>query len=267
MRPPSSPTLAPTPPMFPPLSLSLAWMATGRRGAVQVLAAGGAAGVFGMFALFGASQAWAQAKSSVINGIYTCTTQDGRRLTSDRPIPECASREQRLLNSDGSVRRMVPPAMSPEEQAAAEARKRQLDNEKALQADAVRRDRNLLLRYKDEAAHQRAREAALDDIRKAMQLSEKRLKDLAAERKPLLDETEFYKGKRLPFKLQHQLDTNKAAADAQQESIENQRAEMVRLNGLFDDELARLRRMWAGAAPGMMDVKATPPTASGPASR
>ncbi|ALV09155.1 hypothetical protein DES44_3920 [Roseateles depolymerans] len=214
----------------------------------------------------------AQDKSTTIGGIYTCVTQDGRKLTSDRPIPECASREQRLLNTDGSTRRMVPPAMSPEEQAAAEARKRQLDNEKALQQDAIRRDRNLLQRYKDEAAHQRAREAALDDIRKAMQLSEQRLKDLSAERKPLMEETEFYKGKRLPFKLQHQLDTNEAAAAAQRESIENQRAEIVRLNRIFDDELARLRRMWAGQPPGMPDkpvatkVAPTVPP-SGPASR
>ncbi len=258
MRPPQSLTPPPslTPTMPHPLSRPLPWMAAS--GAALVLAAVG---------MFGTSSAYAQGKGTVVNGIYTCTTQDGRRLTSDRPIPECASREQRLLNSDGSVRRMVPPAMSPEEQAAAEVRRRQLENEKAMQADAVRRDRNLLQRYKDEASHQRAREAALDDIRKAMQLSEKRLKDLAAERKPLLDETEFYKGKRLPFKLQHQLDTNKAATDAQQESIENQRAEMVRLNGIFDEELARLRRMWAGAAPGLMDVKSTPAAASGPASR
>lgn len=208
-----------------------------------------------------------------LSGIYTCVTQDGRKLTSDRPIPECANREQRLLNTDGSTRRMVPPAMSPEEQAAAEARKRQQDNEKALQQDAIRRDRNLLLRYKDEASHQRAREAALDDIRKAMQLSEQRLKDLSAERKPLLDETEFYKGKRLPFKLQHQLDTNEAAAAAQRESIENQRAEMVRLNRIFDDELSRLRRMWAGQPPGMPDKPTSSPMSSptvpptGPASR
>ncbi len=229
-----------------------------------------------MAGLWTAAPALAQSKGPSISGIYTCVTQDGRKLTSDRPIPECANREQRLLNTDGSTRRMVPPAMSPEEQAAAEARKRQQDNELALRQDAIRRDRNLLQRYKDEASHQRAREAALDDIRKAMQLSEQRLKDLSAERKPLQEETEFYKGKRLPFKLQHQLDTNEAAAAAQRESIENQRAEMVRLNRIFDDELGRLRRMWAGQPPGLPD-KPAPSTAtssasptvppSGPASR
>lgn len=194
--------------------------------------------------------------------IYTCTTADGRRLTSDRPIAECLTREQRLLNSDGSVRRTMAPSLSPEEQAAAEARMRAAEVQRAAQQDAVRRDRNLAARYRDEAAHQRAREAALDDLRQAMQSSEKRLKDLAAERKPLLDDAEFYKGKRLPFKLQHQLETNEAAAAAQRESIENQKAEMVRVNRLFDEDLARLRKLWAGAAPGTLDKAGSAPNSA-----
>ena len=207
----------------------------------------------------------AQTKPPTASSIYTCTTNDGRRLTSDRPIPECQAREQRVLNSDGSVRKMMPPAMSPEEQAAADQRKRLEDVQRAAQQDAVRRDRNLLLRYADQAAHQRAREAALDDLREAMQQSEKRLQVLASERKPMLDEVEFYKGKRVPIKLQHQLDMNDASAAAQRESIENQKAEMVRVNKLYDEELGRLKRLWAGAAPGLPDSKPATPAGSQPA--
>ncbi|UXH78207.1 hypothetical protein [Roseateles amylovorans] len=205
----------------------------------------------------------AQGQPSGPSSIYSCTTADGRKLTSDRPIPECAAREQRVLNSDGSVRKMMPPTLSPEEQAVADARQRAAEVQRLALQDAVRRDRNLLQRYRDEPAHQRAREAALDDIRQAMQLSEKRLKDLAAERKPMQEEAEFYKGKRLPLKLQHQMDMNDAAAEAQRQSIENQRAELVRVNRLFDEELSRLKRMWAGGAPGSLE-KATLPL---PASR
>lgn len=205
-----------------------------------------------------ATAAQAQTKPPGAASIYTCTTPDGRRLTSDRPIPECQSREQRMLNSDGSMRKTLPPAMSPEEQALAEQRRRTEEVQRAAQQDAVRRDRNLLLRYADEATHRRARESALDDIRQAMQQSEKRLKDLATERKPLNDEAEFYKGKRLPLKLQHQLDTNEAAAEAQRDSIDNQKAEIVRVNRLYDDELARLKRLWGGAPPGSLEKPAAP---------
>jgi len=215
----------------------------------------------------------AQTKAPPPSSIYTCTTPDGRRLTSDRPIPECQTREQRVLNSDGSVKKMMPPAMTPDEQAAAEQRKRAEDVQRAALQDAIRRDRNLLQRYADQSAHQRAREAALDDIREAMDQSEKRIQALTAERKPMLDEAEFYKGKRIPLKLQHQLDTNEVAVTAQRESIENQKAEIVRVNKLYDEELARLKRLWAGAAPGSLDksgaplpAAAKPPVQASPAS-
>jgi hypothetical protein len=76
------------------------------------------------------------------------------------------------------------------------------------------------------------------------------MEELAAERKPLLQEAEFYKGKQLPAKLKQQLDANDAAVDAQRSAIQNQQAELERINRLYDAELARLRRLWAGAPPG-----------------
>ncbi|MDT9001031.1 hypothetical protein RQP53_17265 [Paucibacter sp. APW11] len=199
----------------------------------------------------------AQAPAPRLGSIYSCTTPDGRKLTSDRPIADCASREQRILNSDGSQRGVLPPAMSPEERAVAEANERKLALERARQADAVRRDRNLMTRFPTEDVHQRAREAALDDIKTAMRSSESRIKSLAVERKPLLDEAEFYKGKALPPKLKQQLDANDVAVEAQRTLIENQKAEMVRVNKNYDAELARLKRLWAGAAPGASEKSAS----------
>jgi hypothetical protein len=85
-----------------------------------------------------------------------------------------------------------------------------------------------------------------------MKASEKRMEELAAERKPLLQEMEFYKGKPLPAKLKQQLDANDAAVEAQRSAIQNQQAELERINRLYDNELARLKRLWAGAAPGTL---------------
>jgi hypothetical protein len=185
-------------------------------------------------------------------GIYTCTTADGRKLTGDRPIPECTSREQRVLNPDGSQRTTLPPFLSPEERSAKEAADRRAAAERIAQQDAIRRDRSLMLRYPNEASHQRARNAALDDANKAMRISERRIKDLTVERKPLLDEGEFYKGRPLPAKLKQALDANDAGIEAQQVLVENQKAELVRINARFDAELARLKKLWAGATPGSM---------------
>jgi hypothetical protein len=185
-------------------------------------------------------------------GIYTCIDDKGRRLTADRPIPECTNREQKLLNRDGSVRGVQPPTLTAEERAEKESRDRAANEARAAQADAVRRDRNLTARYPTEAAHNRGREAALDTVRLAIKSTELRLRDLAAERKPLLAEAEFYVGKNLPGKLRAAMDANDAAIEAQRSAVGNQTAELDRINKLYDAELARLRALWSGAPAGSL---------------
>ena len=102
-------------------------------------------------------------------------------------------------------------------------------------------------RFPNEAAHLRARNTALDDAIKAMSASERRLKDLAQERKPLNDEAEFYKRKELPPMLKQQLDSNDALLGAQKQLSQNQQGEMVRINRVFDDQLVQLRKLLAGS--------------------
>ena len=206
--------------------------------------------VLALAAAFVAAAAWAQPKAPEA-AIYTCTI-GARKITADRPIAECADREQRILNKDGSLRAVLPPSMTAEERADREARDRRAAEVRAAQNDAVRRDRNLMARYPSEDAHNRAREAALDTVRLAIRASDQRLKELAVERKPILDETEFYKGRALPLKLRQQLDANDASTEAQRSAMTNQEAELVRINRLYDTELDRLRRLWSGAQPGTL---------------
>ena len=208
---------------------------------------------------------WAQpaAPASGAGGIYTCVDDQGRRLTSDRPIAECSGREQRVLNRDGSLRNVLPPTLTADERAEKEARDRRMAEARTAQSDAVRRDRNLMQRYPNEAAHQKAREAALDNVRAAMGASEQRLRELAAERKPLTDEAEFYKGRTVPPVLKGQLDANDAAVDAQRSAMLGQQTELGRVNRLYDAELERLKKLWAGAQPGSLgpvspEAKAAP---------
>jgi len=219
--------------------------------------------------MLAAASPWAaaQTKSEAATSIYTCVDDKGRKLTADRPIPECAAKEQRVLNRDGSLKAVHPPTLSAEERADKEARERKLAEARATQADAVRRDRNLVARYPNEEPHRRAREAALDTVRLAIRASELRLRELATERKPLLEEAEFYKGKPMPLKLRQQLDANDASYEAQRSAAANQEAELGRISRLYDAELDRLRRLWSGAAPGSLgplpsaqaDAGAAPP--------
>ena len=197
---------------------------------------------------------WAVAgcASATAASIYSCTDATGRRLTSDRPILECAGREQRVLNADGSVNAVLAPTLTSDERADKEARERDAAIERAARQDAVRRDRNLLARFPDEAAHHKAREAALDDVRKSVLVSKGRVALLTAERKSLMNEAEFYTAKAMPGKLKALLDANDASTEAQRSLIQNQQAEVVRINTLYDAELARLRKLWAGVQPGSL---------------
>jgi hypothetical protein len=194
----------------------------------------------------------AQPEQKIINGIYTCVDAQGRRITSDRPIRECLDREQAELNSDGSVRRRLPPSLTADERAAAEEAARRKAAIESTRNDAARRDRNLMARYKDEASHLKARESGLELVRRLVKSSQQRLIDLEHERKTLQDEAEFYKGKDLPPRLKAQFDANTVTTDAQRSLVATHQAELNRLTVFYDEELARLRKLWAGATPGSM---------------
>ncbi|WP_140634773.1 DUF4124 domain-containing protein [Methylibium rhizosphaerae] len=208
--------------------------------------------VFAALLLLSSGAACFAAPDSGAGSIYTCIDARGRKLTSDRPILECLDREQRVLNKDGSQRQTLPPSMTADERAAVEEAERRKAAERVARQDAIRRDRNLLNRFPNLAAHNRAREAALDDVRKAVKASEQRLAAIEAERKPLLNEAEFYKGKQLPAKLKTQLEFIDVTAEAQKTLVQNQQAEVVRITALYDQELERLKKLWAGAQPGSL---------------
>jgi hypothetical protein len=171
------------------------------------------------------------------------------------------------------LRTVLPPTLTAEERAEKEARERAEMEARAAAADAVRRDRNLKARFPNEEAHARAREAALDTVRAAIKTTESRLRALAAERKPLLDEAEFYQGRTLPPRLKAAIDANDAAVEAQRGSQATQEAELSRVNRLYDAELERLRKLWAGAPSGSLGplpgvpAPAAAPSPGRPASR
>jgi hypothetical protein len=183
-------------------------------------------------------------------GIYSCTDAKGRRYTSDRPVPECQDREQRMLNNDGSVRKVLPPAMTPSERTEADARELQATQLRAAQQEAARRDRMLMLRYPNQAAHDAARNAALDDLRQSIALIERRLATLVEERKPLVQEATSHVKTPVPLKLRQQINANEAATGAQRDLVQAQQTELVRLTERYDAELATLKRLWGGTAPG-----------------
>ncbi|RYF46674.1 MAG: DUF4124 domain-containing protein, partial [Comamonadaceae bacterium] len=145
-----------------------------------------------LLATLGAELALAQPQGAA-GGIYTCVDRNGRRLTADRPIPECLDREQRELSPSGMTRRQIGPSLTELERAALEAQKRKEAEEHARVVDERRRERVLVARYPNKAAHDVERAAALQLVDDVTSTAEKRINELKVERKKLDVEMEFYK--------------------------------------------------------------------------
>ncbi|MFI4930432.1 MAG: hypothetical protein ACHP83_09345 [Burkholderiales bacterium] len=207
--------------------------------------------VVSAFALL-CSASWGQAAPPGGGGVYRCKDDQGHYITRDRYIAECWDKEQEILNPDGSRRSLVPPTLTPDERARREAAEQAKRDAEAARKDAIKYDRNLLRRYPDKAAHDKDRASALERLRLAIQSAEARLQELAAERKRLADEAEFYRGRPLPPALKQQLEGNDVSAAAQRNAIKNSQAEQERINVQFDVQLARLRNLWGDAQPGSL---------------
>jgi hypothetical protein len=194
--------------------------------------------------------AWAQ-QPPVIAGVYTCTDAKGRKLTADRPIAECTDREQKVLNPSGTVKAKVGPSLTAQEKIELEQKNKQAEEERNRAAEEKRRDRALLTRYPNKGVHDQERAEALSQIDVVVRAATTRLKELDRQRAAIDEEMEFYKKDptRAPAYLRRQQEENAQSQLVQRRFIADQEGEIRRVNARFDDELGRLKALWAQMAP------------------
>lgn len=202
--------------------------------------------------LYGSAMAQGVQGSS---GIYTCVDAKGRKLTSDRPILECIDRTQQEITPAGTVRRVIGPSLTAQERAAQEEKDKQLAEERAREAEDKRRDRALLLRYPNREVHDKERRLALEQIDEVIKAAAKRTIELAEQRKTINAEMEFYvkDPSKAPAALKRRVEENDASVAVSKRFIADQDMEKKRVNTRFDEELVKLKQLWA-----MMGVPAAP---------
>lgn len=195
--------------------------------------------------------ALAQSKSgSAAQSIYTCVDANGRRITSDRPIAACLDREQQRLGRTGTVREVIPPSYTREEREKLEAERRAEAEKEARIQEEKRRDRALLVRYPNQAVHDKERQEALAQIDEVISAVNKREVALVAQRKDIDTEFEFYSGDvaKAPMWLKRKREDNEKQMEVQKRFLADQIQEKQRVNARFDEELVKLKQLWAAQA-------------------
>jgi hypothetical protein len=193
--------------------------------------------------------AQSQASGAPQTFMYSCVA-NGRTYTSDRPPAECANSDIRELNRDGSVRRVMPRPLTPEEQRAKALETKKKFEDEERQIAQRRRDRSLLEAYANEEEIEAGRKKALESAEQTIQRSNERLAILAKERKRLDDEAEFYKKREQPISLKYGFEQNSQSVTTEEKVIVEARGEIARINQRFDAERRRFRELLAqGARP------------------
>lgn len=172
--------------------------------------------------------------------------RNGRKLTADRPIPECLDREQRELGPSGTVRRQIGPSLTEHERAAQDVQRRKEAEERARAVEERRRERVLTTRYPDKATHDVERAAAIQTVEDVTATAENRITELRQQRQTFDMEMEFYKKdlNKAPMGLRRKIAENEESIAEQQRFLAGQDQEKRRVHQRFDAELAQLRKLW-----------------------
>lgn len=177
--------------------------------------------------------------------IFVCKDAAGRTITSDRPIPECAGRVIRELDSAGRTRREIRPPPSAEEK-----RQMQLQEEKRkadeLAAEEQRRnDRLLRSRFHSEEDLEAARLKSLEPVEEQLKRERHFLVEAEKQHKKTQAETESLKKRNasVPVALQQQLDDEAQMVSLATNKIQEYEAEIVQINVKYDAMLKRYREL------------------------
>src|SRR3989344_5456993 len=152
--------------------------------------------------------------------------------------------------------RQIGPSLTELERAAQDAQNRKDAEERARVVEERRRERVLVARYPDKAAHDVERAAAIQMVDDVTATAEKRMLELKAERKKLDVEMEFYKKdpNKAPMTLRRKIAEIDDSLAEQQRFIAGQDQEKRRVHARFDTELSQLRKLW--------DAQRVPPSAA-----
>lgn len=177
--------------------------------------------------------------------VYTCTTASGRKITADRPIAECADREQRELSTGTGRVTIIKPKQTEAERWAAQEQIKRAEQAKEQALQQQRRDQLLLVRYPDEAALEEKRTQMLDDVKKRWAPTLREQAEIDARRKAISLEAEERRktGKAADYSSAKEAVQLERRTLQLRPMMEKVQAALDQINADMDADLARLREL------------------------
>jgi len=206
----------------------------GGRGAGLPVKWAGPAGSVALAALAVALAQGAAAQSFM----YVCTI-GGHTITGQVPPQECKNADVRELNPDGTLHRLIPAPLTPEQRRQRQKEEEERILEEEAQRAQARKDRSLIETYSSVEEIESARRRAITGRQTLIDRADARIAQYAKERKRLDEEAEFYVGRQMPAKLKESFKTNQAHTEQQEKTRNDALAEIERINEKYDADRKR----------------------------
>ena len=153
----------------------------------------------------------------------------------------------RELNRDGSLRRIIAPPLTREQEREAARQERIRQEEEWARKVQQSRDRNLLLTFEDERALESMRRRSLADIDHEIRLATIRVLAIDKELKAAQRDADLWRadkpGRQLPYALRQRITEAANAILAEDALIRDRQAERDRVEARFESDRKRLREL------------------------
>ncbi len=177
--------------------------------------------------------------------VYKWTDKDGNVHYSNTPPPEAAQRERTVLDERGNVTDVLEAPKTPEEIAAAEKRKAELERQERLAAEQAAKDNMLLQTYTGVDEMEMARDgriAALDAQVRVVSGTISSLQERLAELGKRAD-TVRAAGNPVPEPLQKEIDATRAELLENQKFLIARKEEQEQIREKFAKDIARFKEL------------------------
>lgn len=177
--------------------------------------------------------------------VYKWTDKDGNVHYSNTPPPAAAQRERQVLDENGNVTDVLAAPMTPEEIAAAEKRKAELEHQERLAADQAAKDNMLLQTYTGVDEMEMARDGRIAALGAQIKVVSGTISSLQTRLADLGQRADTVRaaGNPVPDALQKDIDDTRAELLDNQKFLIARKAEQEQIREKFAADIARFKEL------------------------